>query len=372
MRCVLLALATACAAPDTPQLTIRRPADDNGAISVRLAPATLRAIAPDRLAQTIRVFVAGVEDAPRVLGELERQGEAIRFVPRYPLSEGVAYRVEFDGRELPASADPRDRVQRTATLELAVQQRDPTASVAAIYPSADVLPENLLRFYVHFSEPMSQGRAYDYVRLLDTNGAVVELAFLEIGEELWDREGKRLTLLFDPGRIKRGLLPRRLEGPALHEGRRFTLEVDANWPDANGTPLVRGLRKSFRVSAADTTQPSPAKWRLTAPPAGCRKPLIVDLAEPLDHALLQRMIWLIDADGNELETRLAVQRGETRLSWTPDEDWQAGEYRLVIDTSLEDRAGNSIRAPFEVDVVRKGTKRIVPETQSLRFSIHPE
>jgi hypothetical protein len=50
---------------------------------------------------------------------------------------------------------------------------------------------------------MSRGEAYRRVHLLDATGRPINLAFLEIEQELWDPEGRRLTLLFDPGRVKR-------------------------------------------------------------------------------------------------------------------------------------------------------------------------
>jgi hypothetical protein len=64
----------------------------------------------------------------------------------------------------------------------------PTTVVSQVYPTAEVLPENLLKFYVHFSAPMSSGHIYDHIRLIgDSTGKEVELPFLEIDEELWTR-----------------------------------------------------------------------------------------------------------------------------------------------------------------------------------------
>ena len=37
-------------------------------------------------------------------------------------------------------------------------------------------------------------------------------------------------------------------------------------------------------------------------------------------------------------------------SFVPEKPWAAGRYSLVIDTTLEDLAGNSIGRPFEVDL----------------------
>lgn len=42
---------------------------------------------------------------------------------------------------------------------------------------------------------------------------------LAIKEELWSSDGKRLTILFDFGRIKRGVSTNRRQGPALEKGR---------------------------------------------------------------------------------------------------------------------------------------------------------
>ena len=90
--------------------------------------------------------------------------------------------------------------------------------VAAVYPSVAELPENLLKFYLHFSGQCPAAR------LTSTSTCWPPMAsrlrgFLELGEELWDPAGRRLTLFFDPGRIKRGLKPRR-PGPVLEAGRR--------------------------------------------------------------------------------------------------------------------------------------------------------
>ena len=111
--------------------------------------------------------------------------------------------------------------------------------VESVYPSAEILPENLLRFYLQFSAPMSRGEAYTHIRLLDAAGRAVADPFLELNEELWSGDGRRFTLLFDPGRIKRGLKPREEVGPVLEAGKSYTLVIDRQWPDAQGNPLAR-------------------------------------------------------------------------------------------------------------------------------------
>ncbi len=95
--------------------------------------------------------------------------------------------------------------------------------------------------------------------------------FLELDQELWDRENQRVTLLLDPGRIKRGLASLAEEGPALEEGARYTLVVDRDWPDAHGTPLAEEFRKPFRVTEADRKPPQVTDWRIMPPRAGVQR-----------------------------------------------------------------------------------------------------
>ena len=118
------------------------------------------------------------------------------FRPRFPLQPGLRYRAV-----LGKSGDGQPLVR---FFDLPTEHIEPMTHVRAVYPSADLLPENLLKFYLHFSAPMSRGEVYRRTRLLDGSGKSVEMAFLELEQELWDAEGKRLTILFDPGRIKRG------------------------------------------------------------------------------------------------------------------------------------------------------------------------
>ncbi len=174
-----------------------------------------------------------------MLGHYSVADGTVRFIPRYPLRGGMQYIAQCrpgiilnPGHEGPPITSRYTAPQPPPT---------PRGRVTAVYPSADVLPENLLKLYVHFSTPMARGEAYRHVRLEDSAGRLVERPFLEIGEELWDPQGRRLTLLFDPGRIKRGLVPRQEEGPILEEGKAYTLRVDADWPDADGRPLARGV-----------------------------------------------------------------------------------------------------------------------------------
>lgn len=283
-----------------------------------------------------------------LLGTYRVVGELIRFESRFPPSPGVAFKATFDPNKLPGRSNSKVVI---ANVTLPKPALKPTTTVVAIYPSGDTLSANHLRFYLHFSASMTRGEAYAHIKLLDDKGKEVAAPFLELDEELWDSSRTRFTLLFHPGRVKRGLKPREELGPVLEEGKRYTLVVDAAWTDADGNPLKAGLRKSFLAGPPDEKQPDPTGWKLTTPPAGTMKALQVGFPEPLDHALLLEMIWVVDAAGRRVAGTSKAGPGESSWTFTPIRHWQPGRYRLMIDTAIEDCAGNSIASPFEVDLV---------------------
>src|SRR5262249_22750968 len=158
----------------------------------------------------------------------------------------------------------------------------------------------------HFSAPMSKGEAYQHIHLIGSGGKEVELPFLRLEEELWNRDQTRFTLFCDPGRIKRGLKPREELGPVLEEGKDYTLVIETNWIDADGNPLKESFRKSFRAGPPDDNPIYLKKWKLEPPAAGSLNPLRVIFPKPLDHALLERVIVVTDSAGHELEGKITV------------------------------------------------------------------
>jgi hypothetical protein len=309
------------------------------------------------------------KDQPAVLGFYRIDKGVLRFEPRYPLTRGVSYRAVFNPSSLPGQ---KGKKTQEALLSLPRPASKPTAVVAQVYPTADVLPENLLRFYLHFSAPMSQGDVYRHIKLLDAAGKPIDRPFLELDQELWDPTGKRFTLLFDPGRIKRGLKPREELGPALEDGKRYTLVIDRTWHDAEGNPLKEPFRKSFRVGKPDDEQPDTKTWRLKPPAPGTRAALRITFPKPMDHALLQRLLSVTDAGGKKMAGTIAVSERETAWLFTPERPWTEGAYNLVADTRLEDVSGNSIARPFEVDVLRRVQREIKTETVKVAFRARKE
>jgi hypothetical protein len=95
-----------------------------------------------------------------------------------------------------------------------------------------------------------------------------------------------------------------------------------------------------------------SSWRIAAPPAGTRDPLVVTFPKPLDHGLLARGIGVEDGGGRTIEGDVSLEAADRRWAFRPRAAWSAGEYRLVALSILEDPAGNRIGRAFEVDMTR--------------------
>ncbi|MHC4994345.1 MAG: hypothetical protein ACYTGQ_04745 [Planctomycetota bacterium] len=326
-----------------------------------LSPGQLTALNKRDLPDTFAVYATTRPDPdfPAMSGSYRFAKNTLIFSPRYPLQPGLTYTAVFNHRQTKISQ----------AFAIPKPPAGPPARVTAVYPSTDTLPENLLRFYIHFSKPMSRGQAYRRITLFDHNtGQVVDRPFLELEEELWDPDAKRFTLLFDPGRVKEGLKPREEVGPSLMRNHRYTLRIDAAWLDAHSNPMAETYERAFTVTEPDTTQPDVANWELTPPQAGTPQPLTVRFAEPLDHGQVHRLLTVQGPNGKTIPGAITVDRHETRWSFTPNKPWPPGAYRLVAATILEDRAANSLGRPFEVDMDKRDYTRL-GEYVTLKFEI---
>lgn len=365
--------------PPTPRFVVRGLSGDELAALAGLAPGSpawrkILVVSPERTRQTTRDAgpdadagkAAAKFSSAGMLGDYGVADGELRFVPRFPLQAGLAYRATLDLNAI------QDHGRRRLTIErvFAIPRREtPRTRLLAIFPTSDLLPENQLKLYLHFSAPMREGDIYRHIRLRDQEGNLVALPFLEIDQELWDRSRTRLTLLFDPGRIKRGLKPRIDFGPILEEGKSYTLTIDGNWRDAQDQPLGADHHKKFQAGGPDETQPDPRHWKLHPPEVVGRGPLTIEFGEPLDHAMLTRVLSVVDAVDERIAGEISIDRHETRWTFTPSQPWRPGRYRLVVETTLEDLAGNSIGRPFELDEFRQIERQSTAETMELVFEV---
>ena len=300
-----------------------------------------------------------VPDVPTMGGRHHVENGVLIFTPTYPLSPGVRYR---------ATARVPGGAAITTVVELPKPDMTPTTVVSNVYPTSSVLPENELKFYIQFSAPMSRGEAYSRVRLLDASGKPIEMPFLELGEELWDYEGRRFTLFFDPGRIKTDLVPNNELGLAIREGEKYTLVIDANWMDADGKVLKSEFRKNFSVGPADRQPLDIKTWTVRAPAVNTRNAVSLEFPEPLDHEILLRELEVVDAGGKRVEGTVTIDQEEKRWRLTPAAAWKSGTYSVRVGTAVADLAGNMIDRPFEVDVFDR-VEQPTRETRTIPFVV---
>lgn len=313
----------------------------------------LRTLDADQLSKLLTIRVQprqGDVMLPTLLGTYSFVDGELLFQSRFPLSESVRYQVE-----LASPLDDPKQILPSLQFSTHPKPKLPAASVSAVYPSSDVLPENLLKFYVHFTAPMSRGEAYQRIHLMQ-GSREIKSPFLELGEELWDIEQTRFTLLVHPGLVKRGIKPREDTGPPMSSGNEYLLQIDSDWRSADRQTLAATFVKKFRVAAADYQQPNPAMWKIGTPKANTTDPVTLTFDESLDHAMLNRVLVVRGPSGDRVEGDATVEQHETRWSFKPAKPWKSDGYRVEIATNLEDVAGNSLARPFETKRVDEPDK----------------
>lgn len=362
---LFLAAAAACAGaspPGPPRIELNAATDRATVDVIGLAAADLQKLnaieARDVWTAILRVSVGGGDVA--MAGSYSIEGQRLRFTPMFPLDPGRQYDVVL---ALPGAEPVR------STVSLPARDSTPTTVVAQVYPTSDIVPENQLRLYIHFSVPMGLKGGLDYIHLLDDAGNEVKDPFLPLDTEFWNDDRTRYTVFFDPGRQKRGIAPIAEMGRSLTAGKSYTLVVDAAWRDGNGLPLKEVFRRTFRVGPADERPLDYREWDVKAPRAATLDMLVVTFREPLDHGLLLRALGVTAPDGQPIAGDVTVGKGE--LSWTffPKSLWKVGTNNLVAFAMLEDLAGNRIGRAFEVDRFDRSDRSAEVEKTLIPFNV---
>jgi hypothetical protein len=203
--------------------------------------------------------------------------------------------------------------------------------VVAVQPSAPQVPANLLRISIGFAAPID-GEILSRLGLLRNGGEPVSAPFLQ--QELWSPDGRILTILLHPGRVKSGLLAREQLGAILEQGDSLMLTLD-------GQPIQR-----WQVGAALARGPDTSAWQLSSVRAATRQALVVTLDGPIDGRDADYLA-VLDAHGRPLPGHASLQDGEHRWVFIPQRPWHAGRYRLAVSGNLEDPAGNRLGSQFE-------------------------
>lgn len=215
----------------------------------------------------------------------------------------------------------------------------------SLYPQHTHWPSNLLRFHLVFNRAMDVFDAMGHVTLLDADGSVIEHAFLDLPDGLWDAQQRILTVLFHPGWIKSGLQASAAWGPILIEGHSYRLVLEGTLRDAQGLPISTTLNWDIQAGPPLLGNIQPESWTLEAPLPGTRTSTRLVTDRPIDFLSLTSFV--------RLETRqhsVAVNYTPVdATTWwvTPLKPWPATAVRIVTTAQLEDLAGNQIASCFE-------------------------
>jgi hypothetical protein len=306
-------------------------------------------LAGGQLHSMLRVNVARAgarsgDNLPDIAGHYQIVKGGLRFIPHFPFERGLPYRASFDPRRLGLP-----EISEVLDLEFSLPKSLNTlpTKVQHIFPSGDCLPENLLRFCVGFSHSMQRGRAEAEIALLGPDGQPASDVLYRAPVELWDRKMRYLTILLDPGRLKRGVGPNRELGAPLKAGQEYRLAVGAGMLDLDGRRLTETVYKRFRVTEAVRQRIAVEQWKVAPPVSRSRDPLMLLFERPLDWASLAHTITVASSDGQSIDGRIMIDQCERRWSFTPPSPWEPGSYQVCITSSLEDVCGNSILAAFD-------------------------
>lgn len=293
-------------------------------------------VAPAEPLLRARLRVAGAaEGAPLAIGRAPGGGASL--TSPWPLLRGVAYQVDLVG------------AGGVRTLSVAAEAPAAAARVRRIAPGGPAAPANLLRVHVYFDAPMARGGALRHVRLLDAEGAPIAHAFLNLGVELWSPDHTRLTLMLDPGRLKRGVGPNRALGAPLEAGRRYAVEVGRGLRDAYGRPLAAPARAAFTAAPAERRALDPDLWTLELGENALR----VRFDRVMDAPSVALAVLLRDGRGGVARGRR--QAGGAGWSWPLAGLDAASGLRLSVGRAVEDAAGNTLCSPFDAALGRGET-----------------
>src|SRR5439155_1979884 len=146
--------------PPPPRIALAKVADGSDVIEVTGIDATaLAAFAKDNPSEAHwrDLFYVEVGSSPTpVGGRYEVDSGVLRFTPRYPLLASQFYRGYLRPSQLPGAPAGSPHIVAMA-LKLPRPADVPPPAIVRVYPTADKLPENLLKFYIHFSAPMQHG-----------------------------------------------------------------------------------------------------------------------------------------------------------------------------------------------------------------------
>lgn len=289
-----------------------------------------------------------------IIGEIVSEGNTYVFTPIIPFSNGKTYTVNYKREPI-----TNFKIKPKSSLD--------KPELLAIYPSVDTVPENLLKMYFEFSQPMQEvGNALDYITIFDKIENHEVDAFLVLENELWNKEYTILTLWLDPGRIKKGLIPNKEKGLPLVKGHEYDIIVSQNFRDHNGLSLKETFKKEIVVKTSDTIKPEIEQWRIEIPKHK-KDYLTIHFSEPLDAQLIKD-VFFVTKNNSIISGNFILGHNEKHVQFMSDKDWGKGNYTISVESRIEDIAGNNLNRLFDEDLTIKKALDTT-KTKNIHFKI---
>lgn len=279
----------------------------------------------------LAVFLVDSNDTILINGSFKKVDEDLVFSPEFPLLDKVAYRLKA-GNEI---------------IDFSLKAKINTIpSVTSVYPTADMLPENLLRMYIQFATPMKTVGNLEKIRLINENEQEVKGAIFNNVYELWDDSQTQLTIIFDPSRVKTGLVANETLGRALQTNKRYKIVI-GDVEDIYGQKLAQPYIKSFSVVTADMVSPDTNSWQYVLPKANSKSALAIHFLDAVDKMSLLYRIQVFNAQNKLITGSIHIKNKEKTWEFIPDNKWLSKDYVLKVNSRLADPSGNNLNGLFD-------------------------
>ncbi|MEO1256242.1 MAG: hypothetical protein AAFY41_15340, partial [Bacteroidota bacterium] len=222
------------------------------------------------------------------------------FKPDFPFDPGLTYTLISDDKALMSFSPER-------------KSKIPT-EVVSVYPSSDELPENILKMYIIFSGPMSDGSSYKNIEF-KTDEEIVQ-PYLDLKPELWSKDRKRMTLWFDPGRIKQHIARNERLGAPLVLNKTYKISLANEWEDKDSQPLKTDYFKTFHTVDPYRSRLNPKLWKIGAPKSASQENLSIHFDRIMDYLLLAETIS-INRNSEEVEGNSTITNNEKTWLFKP-------------------------------------------------------
>ena len=281
----------------------------------------------------VAIFLIDKETLERIPinGVCYKNGKNLIFNPEFPLLENVQYGAEAHNYKTTFKLN-----------KIALKQPE----VTAVYPTANTLPENLLRMYISFSQPMKTTGNIEKIKLINENGEEIKGAIFNNVYELWDHSQTQLTIIFDPARVKTGLVAHNNLGRALVPNKKFKIVIE-DLEDIYGQKLETSFVKTFLVTDADFESPNTSSWKINAPKFNGENYLEINFSNIIDKMSLLSRIEVFNQKNEQVKGAITIINNEKTWLFMPEQKWEKGAYTIRINSRLSDPSGNNLNGLFD-------------------------